>query len=632
MDVRERILTMVIAFLMLSGQESRAQDHFRVYPYVQNPTKEGISIRWFSEDDAPGALNFQEAGSGHLSIRQSVPQRADALAYSTWEDTTFFAGAAPAPPYLHRVRLEGLLPGTLYEYSVVQGTDTFTATFRTAPDDWEPIRFIVYADSETEPESTGNYTDWVDPVDGTSRSYLVDQTTGYHQNLEVIRNRHPDLIFIAGDLTQHGGEQRDWDEFWKHNTASEGAVSVAGTIPILAALGNHDYYEGNYLDGYDQPGSERAVRRFQTYFEHPPNQSPNPAQEGRYYCLTYGPVTFIVLDLCNNSPNGSDEDTNYYLLGEGDPDGGNAPDFRAGSPQYEWLKQQLEYSQLNSLFTFVLFHHVPYSVGPHGFPPGEGDALDTQSGVPVRVLTPLFMQYGVDALFCGHDEIWERSVLTGTEELPDSTGIPHVLQVYDVGTGGDGLRGPMEGSWNPYQEFLAHTDVPEVWADSILVEGGKHYGHLEVEILHPDPLTWQAVMTPAYIFPLFSQEDSTYTDFERREYPDQVILTRTLPDTTTDLHSRAYDTSALSNRPNPFSENTLIEFRLPDVVDPFIIITDIHGRTVRQLHGISSGRSKGQVWWDGCDERGTRVPPGIYIYSVVTPQGLKVSRTMLRAD
>ena len=632
MIVFRRNLAPILAVLFFCCAEIGAQDRFRVHPYLQHPTSGGMTIRWFSENEAQGLLSFREAGSGQPIERQSVPQQVDALAYSTWEDTTFFGGSAPAPPYLQSIRLEGLLPGTLYEYEVIQESDTFMATFRTAPDGWEPMRFIVYADAETEPESSGNYTRWIDPVNGTWRNYLVDQTTGYHQNLEVIRSRNPDLIFIAGDLTQHGGEQRDWDEFWNHNAAADGSESVAGNIPVMAAPGNHDYYEGNYLDGYNQPGSERAVRRFLTYFEHPPNHSPDPDQEGRYFSLTYGPATFIVLDLCNNSPNGSVEDTNFYLLGEGDPEGGNAPDFGPGSRQYEWLIEQLAASQLNSLFTFVIFHHVPYSVGPHGFPPGEGELLDNQSGVPVRALTPLLMRYGVDAVFCGHDEIWERSAITGEEVYPDSSRTLYSMHVYDVGTGGDGLRGPVEGSQNPYQEFLVHTDVPEVWQDSILVEGGKHYGHLEVEILHPDPLTWQAVMMPVYVFPRFIPEDSAYTDFERRVYPDQVVLTRTISDTATGQNEVERTPRAITTRPNPFSTGTLIEYELEEVMDPVIIITNIRGQTVRRLKGETDWNGVGQAWWDGCDEQGNRLPPGLYYYSVPTPKGFRPSRAVLMTD
>lgn len=288
-----------------------AQENFRVWPYLQNPDSDAMSIIWFSESAASGSLAYRVLGSEPYMTEDSKPEISESLAYSTWEDTTFFGGEAPLPPYKHRIRLENLLARTTYEYTVSQGTDAFHSSFVTAPSGVDSIRFIVYGDSETEPESTGSFTSWPDPLTGDSRFYLVDQTTGYRNNLKVIKSRSPDLVLIAGDLTQHGGEQRDWDEFWKHNADSSGSTTLAGQVPVMAAPGNHDYYEGNYLDDYNQPGSERAIKRYLTYFDPPANHSPNKEQEGRYYHLKYGQVSLISLDLCNNGTNGNDEDTNF---------------------------------------------------------------------------------------------------------------------------------------------------------------------------------------------------------------------------------------------------------------------------------------------------------------------------------
>ena len=421
--------------------------------------------------------------------------------------------------------LQARKPATRYEYSVVQGIDTFRSAFRTAPAKNTPIRFIAYADCETEPESTGKCVSWDDPMKDTVRYYLIDQTIGYRNNLEVIKSHEPNLIFICGDLVESGGEQRDWDEFLRHNAKQNGEQSVAGEIPIMAAVGNHDYYEGPKMDQYNQPGSERAVKRFLTYFESPANHSPNIEQEGRYYCMKYGPATFIVLDLCNNDTNKSGDDTNFYLLGESDSLGGNAPDFSPGSRQYTWLEERLAEARQKSLFTFVLFHHIPYSSGPHSFPPGETDSTNDQSGQPTRQLTPLFMQYGVDAVICGHDELWERSVISGIESRPDGREVSHDIHFYDVGIGGDGLRGPSEGWVNPFQQFMVHKDVPEVWENGVIRDGGKHYGHLEVDIMPGDTNTWKAILKPVYIFPLFDENDSAYTRYERRVYNDTIMIT-----------------------------------------------------------------------------------------------------------
>ena len=599
-----------------------AHDGFRIPPYLQNPAPEAMSILWFSEGSSLGYLSFWKPGSQAKTTLTSSPVLAGTLAYPVWEDTTFFGGSAPQPPFRHRLRIEDLEPFSYYDYMVVQGADTFRSAFRTAPLRDTSIRFIVYGDSETEPESLGNYSNWPDPVTGESRNYLVDQTTGYRNNLEVIRSRDPDLVFIAGDLVQHGGEQRHWDEFWQHNTSPESVQSLAGMVPVMAALGNHEYYEGRYLDGYRQPGSERSVNRYLTYFEYPSNGSSVEEQEGRYYAMEYGPVTFIILDVCNNSPDGSEEDTNFYLLGENDPGGGHAPDFGIGSAQFLWMEEVLAEAQENSLFTFVLFHYAPYSSGPHGYPPGLGAGEDYLTGIPVRQLTPVFMQYGVDAVFSGHDEMWERSEVIGVETGPEGKEELHAIHFYDVGTGGDGLRGPEAELVNPYQEFLVHADAPETWEEGILLSGGKHYGHLEVDISPLNDSVWQAILSPAYVFPLWSKEDSAYTGFERRMYNDKVMLQRVSVDSIQTSVGIYPDALHLNNFPNPFHTSTTIEYHLKEPSMVRLTISDPAGRIIRYLDTGMKSQGDYSVVWDGRGEEGYEASPGFYMISIETASGL----------
>jgi 3',5'-cyclic AMP phosphodiesterase CpdA len=507
---------------------------FRVQPYLQNPASDAMTVIWFSHGPQPGAVTV--AGPDGERTLKSTAVRADALCYHPAEVDHLPADHDLGPPYKHRVRLTGLEPQTTYRYRVRQGGSAFAGRFRTAPAADGAVRFIVYADSETEPESTGSARRWAQPFGNRKRLYLVDQTIGYAENLKIIAARQPDFIAIAGDLVEIGGEQRDWDEFWRHNAGDYN--DIASTTPIFPALGNHDNYGGpDKLGRFSTAGVRRALAKFRTYFEVPDNGG-NKAHRGRYYRVDYGPVTLITLDSSNGLPQGSSRDTNLYMVGEGEVDehgsAGLAPDFNPGSRQYEWLTEQLADAQRTSRFTFVQFHHMPYSVGPHSFPPGtagQANGEDRQSGVPLRVLTPVFMRYGVDAVFCGHDELYEHAVVRGTEQSLDGAGRAHAIHFYDIGIGGDGLRAPARGpdgefapkSNNEHQVFLAHLDAPEVWHGRRLVDGGKHYGHLEVNVDRDDDGFWKAELTPVCVFPLMDDEGKI-TGWQRRVYDDVVTL------------------------------------------------------------------------------------------------------------
>jgi hypothetical protein len=425
----------------------------------------------------------------------------------------------PSVPFIHEVQLADLEPGTSYYYQVSQDNDEAEGAFQTIPDEDASLRFIVYADSETEPESTGKHALWPGSDSSTlDRKYPVDQTTGYAQNLKVIQQRQPAFVAIAGDLVQSGGEQRDWDEFWMHNS------ELAATIFIVPALGNHDYFGGpGVLGKYATQDSERAVSKYKTYFDLPDNGSGNEDLVERYYVLNHGAVTLIVLDGTDSQPHRSEFDTNWRLKGEGD--GGFAPDWQSGSEQHRWLEKELRRAQINSRFTFVMFHGAPWTSGVHGRPPGEMPGHDVLSAQPLQALTPLFLSYGVDAVFSGHDEMYEHSIVSGFEVTTGGDKRAHDVHFYDIGIGGDGLRGPDERVMNPHRTFLAHDDAPEVYGqDGVLKDGGKHYGHIEVNIGRNPDGQWQAQLDAVYIFPLLDAAGRVL-GFERRLYDDSYIFT-----------------------------------------------------------------------------------------------------------
>jgi len=80
--------------------------------------------------------------------------------------------------------------------------------------------------------------------------------------------------------------------------------------------------------------------------------------------------------------------------------------------------------------------------------------------------------------------------------------------------------------------------------------------------------------------------------------------------------------------PNPFNQNTLIEFSLPQGREASIDIYDIGGRMVRQWH-IAGDNKTGQLIWDGKNAMGKDVVSGMYFIRLTDGEESRVVRGVL---
>lgn len=513
---------------------------FRVLPYVQNPAPDGISVLWFSEAADSGTLLVN--GRGAIV---SVPTLATSLFYSEGEtayihgETNFGdihadvpANETPSLPYRHAVRVTGLEPDTTYAYTVTQGGNVFSAELTTAPETGArtAVTFAVFSDPETEPESTQRPVTWSASalhVGGDKlatdestygRPYLVDQTTGFQATMNHVAELGPDLLLIAGDLVEKGGRQLDWDEFWRHLAGEWN--TLAGRVPIIPALGNHENYWHPDAAAYSPESVARAYDKWATYWELPATGAGNPGYAGRYHRVDYGPVTVITLDSSNGDDSEASRDTNLMIDGPAS----NVPDFNPGSEQYVWAVSELADAQASCQVIFVQYHHMAFGTGVHSLVSGSAGIAnkeDDQSGRAMRVYHELFVQYGVTAVLSGHDELLEYVQLDG-------------VHYWDVGYAGDGLRGPGYAPTTLYVPFdllpeeaqathwSAHGDVPEIWDGDQLIDGGKHYGFLLVEVRPSGDHDYEVVMTPRYSFPLTDENGVATGEFDFRQYPHVV--------------------------------------------------------------------------------------------------------------
>jgi Calcineurin-like phosphoesterase/Purple acid Phosphatase, N-terminal domain len=577
-----------IATSLVTAIASSAVAQFRVNPYLQQPSSDGMYFTWFTENDVPGRLRITGPGLGTPLVFESNPASEPTLAYTAAEKNQTIAGIAPGSwlisddNYKHTVDVRGLKPGKTYRYTVTQGNSTFSSTFKTAPtkEDWRRIRFMVMSDSETEPLGRVTRREWQPGalVEGSApRPSLADsqwattfgtqgaaplqtlrypltETEGYRRNLAVVNSRNPDFLMMPGDLIQGGGYQPAWDEFFRHNAGEYD--SGLSSYPLLPALGNWENFgalNGGYgLDAEGRFGPKFGRDKYHIYFDAPENGTPE--HRDNYYRVDYGPITILTLDSSNGEPDdrranyggadqppkvsgreytgsGTDTQENFTRSQYESSSGTDLADFNPGSVQWQWAEAQLQDAREKGQIIFVQFHHIPFSDGEHGLPMDHADSSG-QGGTPMRQYHPLFEQYGVAAVFAGHSEMLERSFV---DEDGDGNGV----QYLEVGGAGDGLRGERrEGpsfdspllNYNPYSLWTADQNEGELWqtVEGILqlVRGGKHYGHLEVNVEKlPAGSNGSArvTLTRAYVFPVLDS-DYNLVRTERRRYSDTLTL------------------------------------------------------------------------------------------------------------
>ncbi len=220
------------------------------------------------------------------------------------------------------------------------------------------------------------------PLKGPLRfAVLGDSGTGSPAQLAVARSLEStdvSLVLHTGDIVYPKGAMSDYGPRY-----FEPYGRLLSRVPLYPAVGNHDYAN-------QAIGARRARRRFDEVYR-------RIHRKPAYYSFDAGPVHFVSLD------------TNQSFWIDA------AAAYGPGSPQDAWLREDLASSKAPWK---VVFTHVPIHASEDH---GDHDSLR-------RWLEPLLKKHGVQAVFTGHDHIYERSKpIEGTVFMT-------------VGTGGAGLH------------------------------------------------------------------------------------------------------------------------------------------------------------------------------------------------
>lgn len=232
-------------------------------------------------------------------------------------------------------------------------------------------------------------------LDGSMRlAVLGDYGFGGPDEAQVAKLVHfwgPDMVLTVGDNNYPDGEASTIDanvgQFYRRYIGNyQGSYGVGSSVNnFFPALGNHDWHQPGaqpYLDYFTLPGNER------------------------YYEVRRGPVHAFVLDSDSNEPDG----------------------VTADSLQAAWLEAALQAS--NAPYKFVFTHHAPFSSSAaHG---------------PQSELQWDYAEWGADAVFAGHDHLYERLEMDGIAYFVN--GLGGTTNFYDF------QNFPTAGSRERYQD------------------------------------------------------------------------------------------------------------------------------------------------------------------------------------
>lgn len=82
----------------------------------------------------------------------------------------------------------------------------------------------------------------------------------------------------------------------------------------------------------------------------------------------------------------------------------------------------------------------------------------------------------------------------------------------------------------------------------------------------------------------------------------------------------------LPNYPNPFEEQTTLEYVLPEPSPVRLVVYDVLGRQVRTLVDEKKQAGRHTVQWNGTDESGRRMASGVYLARLIVDGTTKVRK------
>jgi 3',5'-cyclic AMP phosphodiesterase CpdA len=443
-------------------------------PFLQFPTETTVKVVWFTpfpgiEHRVIYGQNLERQVSA--TTTKLTRTREDKLSH-LGENILEKPGDFPVlrDIWRHEGEITGLNSGEKLPYEVLSIQDNRQELrsdrflLAPSPQPGTPLKILLTSDHQLKPMTAANIQ-------------KVAETVG-----------SVDAIFLAGDLVNIPDRASEWFDDRRGNaffpvlqgranytlekdgkaTIYTGAALIQN-VPLFPALGNHEImgkwseeqglntqFDGSYPRRVAESDYEREADKINPsgdpnikeawIKDHSFNSDtyeqifslPESPGNGRYYAVTFGDIRLVVPQITNmwRSPNLSANTQGRFRERDRDL---NQPQnwgygqhifepITPGSPQYNWLKSELNSPEFQQAkYKIVMFHHPPHSLGENIVPaytdPVEiidkdrmGNPLVIRYEYPqakdylIRDVIPLLEEAKVDLVLYGHSHLWNRFI------------------------------------------------------------------------------------------------------------------------------------------------------------------------------------------------------------------------------
>ncbi len=461
-------------------------------PFLQLPTASTVQVVWFTE--FKGIEHTVEYGDGMSAIATTTQlSRTREDSDSSVQGRTYSALTA-RPIWRHEASITGLKPSERAAYRVqskdaderLVTSDRFTLS--AAPQTGQPLTILLTSDHQLKPltpinlQKVGEIADRVDAV------FFAGDLVNVPDRASEWFDDERGLAFFPGlqgraDYVPKKDAQKDTgsDEASSAPAARYTGAQLIQNAPLFPIIGNHEvmgrYSDSASLDAqfndpiprqrvealYPIPNDDTPTANWikdhsyntQTYeeiFSLPTATLADGSQTSQYYATTFGDARLVCLYVTQvwRSPDLSPKTRGRYREKANALDTPKTwgygqhifEDIRQGSPQYQWLQQELASDAFkDAKYKIVMLHHPPHTLGGNIAPPftdpvlienrsDDGTLQSVQYEYPpeddyiVRDLIPLLESASIQLVFYGHSHLWNRFV--------SPTGM-HFLETSNVG-------------------------------------------------------------------------------------------------------------------------------------------------------------------------------------------------------